>query len=270
MDSPLLPTIRGGPRDLDESFADMSLASADTPLPASHTLRSVPPTSSSSGSGKVPDSGSVPSPQRLGGPPHGQPRASIFGRPPTARTAVDETPESLRAMSGFQSNTTQSTGSGTMGGKPKPRQSIFPPLGSSLKGNNGNPNDRQESIASTGAGSSRPRSTYENDEGGEGDVTVLPSGSTTEEDGDDTGTMNGTRGQATQEGDGMTPEARMKRDERLKDSLYELRGMNDTFEIFLQALESARGHNEVSPSTSPLLPSSSFVVISALPSRHGL
>jgi hypothetical protein len=43
----------------------------------------------------------------------------------------------------------------------------------------------------------------------------------------------------------QTAESRAARDERLKDSLYELRSINDTFEIFLGALESARGHNQV-------------------------
>jgi len=44
----------------------------------------------------------------------------------------------------------------------------------------------------------------------------------------------------------QTAAGRAAREERLKDSLYELRGINDTFEMFLGALESARGHNEVS------------------------
>ena len=43
----------------------------------------------------------------------------------------------------------------------------------------------------------------------------------------------------------QTAAGRAAREERLKDSLYELRGINDTFEMFLGALESARGHNEV-------------------------
>lgn len=47
----------------------------------------------------------------------------------------------------------------------------------------------------------------------------------------------------------QTAAGRAAREERLKDSLYELRGMNDTFEMFLGALESARGHNQVSTSS---------------------
>lgn len=50
--------------------------------------------------------------------------------------------------------------------------------------------------------------------------------------------------------DEQTPASRAAREERLKDSLYELRGINDTFEIFLDALESAGGHNEVCLSSS--------------------
>lgn len=38
------------------------------------------------------------------------------------------------------------------------------------------------------------------------------------------------------------------RDDKLRESLYELRQMNEVFEGFLTALESARGHNEVSHS----------------------
>jgi hypothetical protein len=36
-----------------------------------------------------------------------------------------------------------------------------------------------------------------------------------------------------------------EREEKLRESLYELRQMNDVFEGFLGALEAARGHNEV-------------------------
>ena len=51
----------------------------------------------------------------------------------------------------------------------------------------------------------------------------------------------------------QTAAGRAAREERLKDSLYELRGINDTFEIFLDALESARGHNEVCHASSIVL-----------------
>jgi hypothetical protein len=37
-----------------------------------------------------------------------------------------------------------------------------------------------------------------------------------------------------------------ERDDKLRESLYELRRMNEVFEGFLGALEAARGHNEVS------------------------
>lgn len=43
------------------------------------------------------------------------------------------------------------------------------------------------------------------------------------------------------------------RDQKLRESLYELRQMNEVFEGFLGALEASRGHNEVS-FYSPLLP----------------
>lgn len=38
-----------------------------------------------------------------------------------------------------------------------------------------------------------------------------------------------------------------ERDDKLRESLYELRRMNDVFEGFLSALEAARGHNQVGP-----------------------
>ena len=37
-----------------------------------------------------------------------------------------------------------------------------------------------------------------------------------------------------------------EREDKLRESLYELRQMNEVFDGFLGALESARGHNEVS------------------------
>jgi hypothetical protein len=57
-----------------------------------------------------------------------------------------------------------------------------------------------------------------------------------EEEGDKTITL---------EQEEQTAAGRAARDEKLKDSLYELRGMNETFELVLGALESARGHNQV-------------------------
>lgn len=45
------------------------------------------------------------------------------------------------------------------------------------------------------------------------------------------------------------------RDDKLRESLYELRQMNEVFEGFLTALEAARGHNEVRTSASSVVAS---------------
>lgn len=58
---------------------------------------------------------------------------------------------------------------------------------------------------------------------------------------------------ASTEGSDQTPtsatlprtQSTAARDEKLRESLYELREMNNVFEGFLSALEDARGHNEV-------------------------
>ncbi|ORY25343.1 DASH complex subunit Duo1-domain-containing protein [Naematelia encephala] len=42
----------------------------------------------------------------------------------------------------------------------------------------------------------------------------------------------------------MSTVTRAQRDDKLRESLYELRGMNEVFEGFLSALEAARGHNQ--------------------------
>ena len=41
-------------------------------------------------------------------------------------------------------------------------------------------------------------------------------------------------------------ESNAEREDKLRESLYELRQMNEVFDGFLGALESARGHNQVS------------------------
>jgi hypothetical protein len=47
-------------------------------------------------------------------------------------------------------------------------------------------------------------------------------------------------------GSSRTGQSSADRDERLRESLYELRSMNEVFDGFLNALEAAKGHNEVS------------------------
>lgn len=47
----------------------------------------------------------------------------------------------------------------------------------------------------------------------------------------------------------ISAQSKTARDDKLRESLYELRQMNDVFEGFLTALESAKGHNEVGRAT---------------------
>lgn len=210
MDSPLLPTIRGGPRDLDDTFADMSLASARSPDAAAQARQ--PPSSSSSSTQP--------------------PRRSVFGRPAPTRIFDDtDTPE---APPRVISSEARKGG----GGGGKPRQSIFPGLGSNSArsgGGGGGGGIERSALAS----SSSSRATEGQGEGeDEGDVTIHPS----HEPVSSTGAGATSTSTSTDE---ASAESRARREERLKDSLYELRGINDTFETFLYALESARGHNEV-------------------------
>lgn len=220
MDSPLLPTIRGGPRDLDESFADISIDSARSPNP--------PPTRST----QTTQLGSI------GG-------SSIFGRPQPTRF-LDETPDPPRALhsAGIVATSGSST-AGINGGRQKPRQSIFPPVGSSSKSSStpaslldSKGTDSRYPLTQSGSSNigDRVAEPNQDQEELEGDMTILASSG----DGED-----GQQGAGVEVTDGLTVGERVQRDEKLKDSLYELRGMNDTFEVFLNALESARGHNEV-------------------------
>jgi hypothetical protein len=59
------------------------------------------------------------------------------------------------------------------------------------------------------------------------------------DEGDDQ-TIHATAGPSRQ-----SPSVSIDRDDRLRESLYELRRMNEVFEGFLGALEASRGHNEV-------------------------
>lgn len=75
------------------------------------------------------------------------------------------------------------------------------------------------------------------DEDGEGDGEEDEEG----EDGDDQ-TIHAQAGPSRQQDRVSSGD----RDDRLRESLYELRRMNEVFEGFLGALEASRGHNEVS------------------------
>ena len=107
----------------------------------------------------------------------------------------------------------------------KPRFSLFAP-----------PTSFQASTSSSSRQSSNPSGRVEEEDGEEGE----------EEEGerDDNETIHGSV--ATRfEGKGKQ-QTSQEREDKLRESLYELRGMNEVFEGFLGALEGARGHNQVS------------------------
>lgn len=200
MDSPLLPTLRGGSiRDLDQSVGDLTLASDGSPAP----LRSQP---------------GRPLPSRAVGGGGGG--SSLFNRPPPTRH-FDETPDAPPRVLSKGANASAS-GSGASGGpNAKPRFSLFAPQSSTQK----------SSLMSSTSSSAVPEE--EEQEAAEEEAG--------EEDGDVEADQTIIAGQEE-----ATEENRGARDERLRESLYELRNINDTFEMFLGALESARGHNQVS------------------------
>lgn len=197
MDSPLLPTLRGGSiRDLDQSVGDLTLASDGSPAP----LRSQP-------------GFALPS-RAVGGV-----AGSLFSLPPPTRH-FDETPDAPPRVLSKGSNASASGTAGGEGIKPKPRFSLFAPQSSTQKSSliksttsSGTLEEDEEEVVEEKAGKEEVE--------GEGDQTIIAG-----------------QGEPIEENRGA-------RDERLRESLYELRNINDTFEMFLGALESARGHNEV-------------------------
>jgi hypothetical protein len=160
---------------------------------------------------------------------------SLLNRPAPTRN-IEETPKAQRTFSGNSSAASSSSATAS----DRPRYSIFGPGPShSLKSSTSNTLKRsprdvivdqkdEEEPQEEGEGEEEKEKEEEEEDEGDGDRTI-----TIEQE---------------QEQEEQTAAGRAAREEKLKDSLYELRGMNDTFEMFLGALESARGHNEVSPS----------------------
>jgi hypothetical protein len=166
-------------------------------------------------------------------PPHqqqisrGPGLSSLLNRPPPTRR-VEETPEAPQRLFGTGSETSRHAAAtsniNTKGPVKQPRFSLFAP--SSSQSERTKPNSQSSGLARRQALTEEDEEEHideeaEEGEGGEGDRTI------------------------TIEQEEETATGRAAREERLKDSLYELRSINDTFEIFLGALESARGHNEV-------------------------
>lgn len=60
-----------------------------------------------------------------------------------------------------------------------------------------------------------------------------------------TGEEDGGEDETVHQNKGIPRISNAERDEKLRESLYELREMNNIFEGFLGALEDARGHNQV-------------------------
>lgn len=149
--------------------------------------------------------------------------------PPSAQapvTATESTPlptASRRAPTTDNDNNTATSNYdlNVGSGKPKPRFSLFaaprPPSAEGLQAHGGD----QGQYA---------------DEDEEGDVTVQG----------DEGAGEDETIHANANVNGHRPSSG-ERDDRLRESLYELRSMNEVFDGFLGALESARGHNQVNP-----------------------
>ena len=155
---------------------------------------------------------------------------SLLNRPAPTRN-IEETPRVQRTLVAVPSSrdALSSSSTATVTGREKPRNSIFGIT----------PSHTLKSSTSSSFGSRRePQTEALAEEEHEEEEALEEQDGEGEGEGDRTITID-------QEQEEETAVGRAAREERLKDSLYELRGINDTFEMFLGALESARGHNEV-------------------------
>ncbi|WWD22005.1 hypothetical protein CI109_106493 [Kwoniella shandongensis] len=220
MDSPLLPTLSRPNYSLDDPslLADLSLDSepplSPTPGPYDdshlftndHDDHTISSSSSSHGYAN----------QQTGGGGGGQGRVRIERQ--LDDQEEDDTPQKPRSKP-------KSTGGGGGGGAAhKPRFSLF--------------------------AAPRPPSAEENDhddvhEGEEEDQTIHGSTSaSTSQHSTTTRTDDRVDGSQQRESQSRPKQSSEERDGKLRESLYELRKMNEVFESFLGALEGVRGHNQ--------------------------
>lgn len=157
---------------------------------------------------------------------------SLLNRRPPTRN-FEETPDATRTLSGRNNCVLSSSTSGPGTGTDRSRKSLF----------GLNPSHSLKSSTSHSFGSRREPEAAVMAE----DDREEPEIEENEEEGEEEGDGDGDRTVTIDQEEQQTAAGRAAREERLKDSLYELRGINDTFEMFLEALESARGHNQVSP-----------------------
>lgn len=265
MDSPLLPRLQSATNaddDLLSPLADLSLVSAGTPGP-SQLYRGGSAGGSSSQSRGVNSAGSNSA---------GIGASGSGGQSRLTTTAVGDgwdTPERPRGgdMRGMRVGAGVGAGAGRIAattggaggagvGKAKPRFSLFAPganAGGPASSGSGPSrfaaNSRELHANPSGGGRQEVPNEQEEDEqdlnrreddvdadGGdelEGDETIQAHDQVQDQDSDE------------RTGDGVGPQSKAQREDKLRESLYELRGMNEVFEGFLAALESARGHNEV-------------------------
>ena len=222
-----MPTLRGHHADSSDLLADLSLMDGDESLmPASPTAGGPPPSTLFATSSNRADATAGSSRSHLP-PPTFLRGASRLTDPDDGQAPLPEIPN-----------------------KPKPRFSLFAPLrpaGDAARSRSSRPAPAREDPAVREA-------EVEDDEDGEveADQTIGP-GQMRRGSGEDGAGSDDEEAEDGEEGNGeedYTIHARPKmtaeeRDDNLRQSLYELRNMNEVFDGFLDALESARGHNEV-------------------------
>lgn len=216
-----MPTLKGHLADSSDLMADLSLMDGDesfmpsspaTTRPPHFALRSTSPPSAPRGS----NLSTRPAPP------------SLF-RAAEANNRLDQQVQPQAAS------------------KPRPRFSLFAPLrpGGPAAGKSGPSSSR--TAAKTSAVSKQQVEEEENvGDDFEGDQTIAPGqGHQDVDDEDEVDADERQDGQGDPTIHASTKMSAEEREDKLRESLYELRAMNEVFDGFLEALEAAKGHNEV-------------------------
>lgn len=226
MDSPLLPTHRQRPFDGPSSLN----VAEDPSLLADLTIKDDDDSFLPSSPVRPPSSRSQTHPYQLGRDDHSNEASSSR---PSARTGQAFQPRRQVSSSSSQSisrSSSQASANDDTPKKPsgrqatwKPRFSLFaPPRPPSAEGADGGSRQEEDNEELGDAGGD------EEDGGDEemgGDQTIHAGAGSSQS--------------------GNWAKSSEDREEKLRESLYELRRMNEVFDGFLSALEAARGHNEV-------------------------
>ncbi|KAK8846695.1 hypothetical protein IAR55_005782 [Kwoniella newhampshirensis] len=222
MDSPLLPTLSKPNYSLEEDpslLADLSLDSEPPLSPTSHNLSS----SHSFTGGRQELSGSVSS-SRSHSVAQGNGRVRIDAQ------LDDEINEEEGRGDYHDDKKTKAKAKPETGNKP--RFSLFAA-------------PRPPSADDDGAGPESDRDDNQEEEE-EADQTIHVTGSTSQRQ-DEGSQGKSLRSQSQSQPDSQTQQPKQssaEREGKLRESLYELRKMNEVFESFLGALEGVRGHNQ--------------------------